>query len=149
MISFVADQSNALCYTCTLPQVVLCVAWILSESTKPAKDVISSPGSVILECVRMSNIWLSCSLSYLGLMTFLSLYLALKARKLLPSSSESKFITFSILFCFLVYLDFIPAYNSTQGKLAVAAKIVAVIATTYGILGCIYFPKCYILYVKS
>ena len=128
--------------------MLLCVAWVLIGSTKTAKDEISSPGSLILECGRTSTIWLSCSLSYLGLMVFLSLYLALSARKLLTDSSELKFITFSILFCFLVCLAFVPAYNSIHGKMAVAVKVVAVTITAYGIFGCIFLPKCYMIFVK-
>ena len=141
-------QQKGLCSTFAFPQIVLCVAWVLIGSTKTAKDEISIPGSLILECVRTSIIWLSCSLSYLGLMMFLSLYLALSARKLLTDSSELKFITFSILFCFLVCLAFVPAYNSIHGKMAVAVKVVTVMITAYGILGCIFLPKFYMIFVK-
>uniref|UniRef100_A0A8C4QJT8 G-protein coupled receptors family 3 profile domain-containing protein n=1 Tax=Eptatretus burgeri TaxID=7764 RepID=A0A8C4QJT8_EPTBU len=141
-------QQNGLCSTFALAQIVLCVAWVLIGSTKTAKDEISIPGFLILECVRTSIIWLSCSLSYLGLMMFLSLYLALSARKLVTDSSELKFITFSILFCFLVCLAFVPAYNSIHGKMAVAVKVFAVTTTAYGILGCIFLPKCYMIFVK-
>ena len=92
--------------------------------------------------------WPVGSLSYLVFLAITCYALAFKALKLDFVHKEPKFITFSMTVCILVCLAFVPAYNSTQGTFNLITKIFTVIATSFGLLGCIMFPKCYAVLVK-
>uniref|UniRef100_UPI00358F5BEC extracellular calcium-sensing receptor-like n=1 Tax=Myxine glutinosa TaxID=7769 RepID=UPI00358F5BEC len=134
---------------CTLPQLVICSGWILLGHDKPSQNMESRVGTSILECVRSEPIWPSCAMAYVGLLTAFCTTLAFQARKLSQLENEIKFITFSMLFFCLVYMSFFPAYISTRGKFNVVIITFAVVTVSYGALGCIFLPKCYVLLLKN
>ncbi|KAB5574655.1 hypothetical protein PHYPO_G00211500 [Pangasianodon hypophthalmus] len=141
-------QQRTMMIVCTLIQAIACTVWLILLPPHPVKNTAAQNIKIILECDPGNIIFICCIFGYDVLLALVAFMFAFVARRLEDHFSEGKCVTFGMLVFFIVWISFVPAYLSTRGKFMVAVQIFAILASSFGLLACVFLPKCYVLLVK-
>ncbi|XP_075061850.1 extracellular calcium-sensing receptor-like [Mixophyes fleayi] len=126
-------------------QFIVCITWLLVASPFPQYNTKTNPEVIIVECNEGSPIAFWTMLGYLFLLATISFIVAFLGRRLPDRFNEAQLFTFSMLAFLSVWLAFIPASLSAQGKYTVAMEIFAILASSWALVICMFLPKCFII----
>uniref|UniRef100_A0A8C2N398 G-protein coupled receptors family 3 profile domain-containing protein n=1 Tax=Cricetulus griseus TaxID=10029 RepID=A0A8C2N398_CRIGR len=127
---FVSGIYNSVIPICFLMQLILLGVWMGTSPPYIQADAHSEHSYIIILCNKGS------------------FTVAFLARNLPDTFNESKFLTFSMLVFCSVWVTFLPVYHSTKNKAMVAVEVFSILASSAGLLGCIFIPKCYIILLR-
>ncbi|XP_075122990.1 extracellular calcium-sensing receptor-like [Leptodactylus fuscus] len=145
---FTPIKQKLLISSCTAFQIVVCTVWNILAPPKPTEKTSHDSPTITLQCDSGSLVALSLALGYIGFLVCISFSLAFCVRNLPYHYNEAKFITFSMVIVSAVWVTIALTYLSSPGKYLEAVEMFGILFSCYGLLICIFVPKCYMILLQ-
>lgn len=134
-----------------LLELVIIIIWVVIDPPQPYINK-STRAEYIHTCKpSMNTAGEVCSYLLMSILILASLfccYAAYKARKLPDNFNEGKFIAFSLYILIISWLTFYPVSLNIQDIYTVVVLCATTVVSASGILGCMFWPKIYIIIWK-
>ncbi|XP_010146746.1 PREDICTED: taste receptor type 1 member 3 [Eurypyga helias] len=133
---------------CLLTECLFCFCYLHLGPDYLLSDYQSLPTEVLLVCNTQS--WLAFALlhGYNGCLAFVCFLCTFMVQTSGKKYNIARGITFAILIYFIIWIFFIAIFATLKTVLRSVTQIGTVLATSLGILGTYYIPKCYIILFK-
>ena len=135
-----------------LASLCLLVLWIFLDSPK-RKKIIRFDEYVFLVCKPFeTNAGLALFISvcaYTLIVAFLCTYYAFKARGIPDNFNEARYIGFSMYILLLSSLAYYPVAFAFESWYVTIVSCTTTLVTSFGLLGCMFGPRIYILFFQS
>ncbi|KAM4652113.1 taste receptor type 1 member 3-like [Discoglossus pictus] len=135
----------------TLGQAVFCAMYIMSSpllSVDLANLNVNSL-EIYLSCKYEPLLPFGLMFAYNGLLVLVSFICSFMAEKPVHQYNMARDITVAMLMMILAWIIFIPTYVSTPTAYKSLIQMCFILCSCLGILGAVFFPKCYILVFKK
>ncbi|XP_073442897.1 vomeronasal type-2 receptor 26-like [Dendrobates tinctorius] len=140
--------TNSIVVMASSIEVIIGINWLYFSPPYLEQDTHTYQRKVIIQCNEGSQIGFFAVIGYLFFLAVVSFSVAFLARTLPDRFNETKYITFSMLVFCSVWIAMVPSYLSTKGKNVVAVEVFSILTSSAGLLSFIFFPKCYIIFLK-
>ncbi|XP_072000229.1 extracellular calcium-sensing receptor-like [Engystomops pustulosus] len=147
-ILFTPIRQMLLISMCTAFQIIVCTAWNSLAPPQPMEKISYDSPTITLQCDPGSIVAFSLVLGYIGFLVCISFSLAFCVRNLPYHYNEAKFITFSMVIVSAVWVTMVLTYLSSPGKYLEAVEMFGILFSCYGLLICIFVPKCYMILLE-
>ncbi|XP_036024888.1 vomeronasal type-2 receptor 116-like [Onychomys torridus] len=144
----ISKTPNFIIPICTLVHLVLCGIWLGTSPPFLDQDYYAEHENIIIICNKGSDFAFHGVLGYLCTLALGSFTMAFVSWNLPDTFNEAKFLSFSMLVLFCVWVTFLPVYHSTKGKVMVAMEALSILASSAALFGFIFAPKCYIILIR-
>uniref|UniRef100_A0A8C6IG11 Vomeronasal 2, receptor 2 n=1 Tax=Mus spicilegus TaxID=10103 RepID=A0A8C6IG11_MUSSI len=134
---------------CVVGEIGVCALYLVLKPPSMFKNIEHQNIKIIFECNEGSVEFLCSMFGFDILLALLYFLTSFVARQLPGNYYEGKCITFGMLVFFIVWVSFFPSFLSTKGNFKVDVEIVAILASSYGLLGCVFLSKCFIILLRS
>ena len=135
-----------------LASLCLLVLWIFLDSPR-RKKIIRFDEYVFLVCKPFeTNAGLALFISvcaYTLIVAFLCTYYAFKARGIPDNFNEARYIGFSMYILLLSSLAYYPVAFAFESWYVTIVSCTTTLVTSFGLLGCMFGPRIYILFFQS
>ena len=135
-----------------LAPLCLLVLWIFLDSPR-RKKIIRLDEYVFLVCKPFeTNVGLVLFVSvcaYTLIVAFLCTYYAFKARGIPDNFNETRYIGFSMYILLLSSLAYYPVAFAFESWYVTIVSCTTTLVTSFGLLGCMFGPRIYILFFQS
>ena len=135
-----------------LAPLCLLVLWIFLDSPR-RKKIIRLDEYVFLVCKPFeTNVGLVLFVSvcaYKLIVAFLCTYYAFKARGIPDNFNETRYIGFSMYILLLSSLAYYPVAFAFESWYVTIVSCTTTLVTSFGLLGCMFGPRIYILFFQS
>ncbi|NWI89922.1 TS1R3 protein, partial [Pitta sordida] len=133
---------------CLLTQLLLCYCHLHLGPDYLVADYKSLPTEVLLVCNTKSWVAFALLHGYNSCLALVSLLCTFMVQTSGKKYNIARGITIATIICFIIWIFFIALFATLRTVLRAVTQIASILATSLGILGSYYIPKCYIILFK-